>query len=88
VHIFEAAEELGEIGAGLTVFHRTWELLKLLGCQESLKRSAFTYSRMGSSEISNDAVFQLRKSDQKDGYTFLNLTVPGELLIILDSCNG
>ncbi|KAF9445791.1 salicylate hydroxylase [Macrolepiota fuliginosa MF-IS2] len=77
IHLYEAAPKLGEIGAGLTIFNRTWELLATLGCREAIKKRAFTYSRMGSREIKNDAIFQMRKSDQKDGFTFLNLTVPG-----------
>ncbi|KAF5348254.1 hypothetical protein D9756_010527 [Leucocoprinus leucothites] len=77
VHIFEATSELGETGLGLTVLHRTWELLRSLGCHELIKKRAFSYSRMGTSEVNNDAALVFRKSDQQDGFTFLNFSLPG-----------
>ncbi|KAF9443216.1 salicylate hydroxylase [Macrolepiota fuliginosa MF-IS2] len=77
VHLYEAATKLEEIGAGISIFNRTWELLTTLGCREMIKERAFTYSRMSSREVNSDMVAQMRKSDQKDGFTFLNLTVPG-----------
>lgn len=77
VHIFEAAPKLEEIGAGLTIFNRTWELLGTLGCQELIKKRAFTYSQLGSGALDNDFIFHFRKGDQKDGVNFLNLSIPG-----------
>ncbi len=78
IHIYEAAPKLEEIGAGLTIFNRTWELLGILGCQELIRKRAFTYSRLGPGTINNDFIFHFRKSDQKDGVHFMNLTIPGE----------
>lgn len=77
VHIYEAARKLEEIGAGLTILGRTWELLGILGCQELVKKQAVTFSHLGSDTISNDAVFQFRKSDHNEGVGFLNMTLPG-----------
>ncbi|KAJ3577001.1 hypothetical protein NP233_g51 [Leucocoprinus birnbaumii] len=77
IHIYEAAQELGEIGLGLTIFNRTWELLRILGCHGLVKERAFNYSRMGSNLVNSDVVFVFRKSDQEAGFTFLNLTLPG-----------
>jgi salicylate hydroxylase len=77
VHLFEATPEFTNIGAGLTIFRRTWEILRLLGCQELVTERAFEYPRMGSREMNNDIAFVVRKSDEKDGYTFLNLSIAG-----------
>lgn len=50
VHIYEA-RKLEEVGTGLTIFNRTWELLETLGCQEVTKKQAVTYCRVESRVI-------------------------------------
>ena len=36
LHIYESAEELNEIGAGVGVWPRTWEILRMLGLEDDL----------------------------------------------------
>lgn len=36
IDVYEQAAQITEIGAGVTVWPRTWEILKLLGLEEDL----------------------------------------------------
>lgn len=61
VDIYEAASELTQVGAGLTLWPRTWEMFEKLGLSNSVKRlipNDDKYSRVA---------FTLRKSDQPVG---------------------
>lgn len=82
VHIYET-RKLEEVGTGLTIFNRTWELLETLGCQELTKKQAVIYSRVESRvfniRYSMVTVFSIieRVITKNSGSSFLNLTLPG-----------
>ncbi|KAI3615121.1 salicylate hydroxylase [Moniliophthora roreri] len=73
LNLYEAAAQIAEIGAGITVWPRTWKILKAMGMEESLVK--------GLKEKPNDEpkiAFTFRKSDQRDGYTFHQIRINGK----------
>jgi salicylate hydroxylase len=76
LHIYEAAPQLEEIGAGLTIWGPTWDLLARIGCQDELAKNAICLSTIDSDSGFGDG-FRFKKSDQRQSVIFLNDTVPG-----------
>ncbi|KAI8984952.1 FAD/NAD-P-binding domain-containing protein [Trametes punicea] len=64
-HVYEAAAQLTEIGAGIGCQPRTWYVLRELGLDAALLKIS------GNGEKSELALLY-RKSDQRDGFTFGN----------------
>lgn len=62
--LYEAGSAFTEIGAGITVWHRTRSIFSALGLQAALKDRAVS------------PPFTLRKSDTKDPFAFHTLTIP------------
>ncbi|KAF8880242.1 salicylate hydroxylase [Gymnopilus junonius] len=75
VEIFEAAEKLAEVGAGIGVFGRPWEVLRKLGLEEDLLKLSEVKPAQGS--VSS---FKYRKSDSPQGIEFYTLVTQGNLL--------
>ncbi|TFK51404.1 salicylate hydroxylase [Heliocybe sulcata] len=61
VHVYEAAHQLSEVGAGIGIFSRVWKIIEELGLAESLLPLA-----------NNEAAltFHMRKSDSTEGLSF------------------
>ncbi|KIK66776.1 hypothetical protein GYMLUDRAFT_69871 [Collybiopsis luxurians FD-317 M1] len=70
VDLYEQAHRITEIGTGITVWPRTWEILKSLGLEEQLKAQL--------PEEPDDKpklAFEFRLSDRREGFTFHKLFV-------------
>ncbi|KAF8903941.1 hypothetical protein CPB84DRAFT_713432 [Gymnopilus junonius] len=76
VDIYEAAGELKQVGAGITMWPRALEILKEMGLRETLERRLSLDQQRGPK---ND-VHVYRKSDQKEGITILELETRGSQL--------
>ncbi|KAF5388741.1 hypothetical protein D9757_004762 [Collybiopsis confluens] len=65
VDLYEQAAQIAEIGAGIAVWPRTWEILKSLGLEDDL-------SCLLKEPPSNTpkVAFEMRLSDRRNGFTF------------------
>jgi len=72
IDIFEAAPEFSEVGAGINIWPRTWEIFKSIGLDKSLANLLPHYP-----EHSPELVFEVRKSDQKEGIAVRDLIMNG-----------
>ncbi|KAF5337613.1 hypothetical protein D9758_014926 [Tetrapyrgos nigripes] len=65
IDLYEAADEIAEVGAGVTVWPRTWKLLRSMGIEQNmidvLKDKPTEEPKLA---------FTFRKSDQPNGITF------------------
>ncbi|KAG5638592.1 hypothetical protein H0H81_011678 [Sphagnurus paluster] len=66
VEVYECAAELAEVGAGICVYPRPWEILRRLGVTDDLLK--YTEAREGAAPS-----FKYRKSDQNIGVEFCKL---------------
>ncbi|KAH7878971.1 uncharacterized protein C8R40DRAFT_1263123 [Lentinula edodes] len=65
INVYEQAAQITEIGAGVTVWPRTWEILKSLGLEKDLS----VLLKEPPSNVQKVA-FEMRLSDRKKGFTF------------------
>ncbi|KAL1731679.1 hypothetical protein EV714DRAFT_208319 [Schizophyllum commune] len=65
VHLYEAASQISEIGAGLNIWQRVYDILTDLGLEADMKKY------LDSAETTS---FTFRKSDQPEGITFKEVT--------------
>ncbi|KAE9405425.1 FAD/NAD(P)-binding domain-containing protein, partial [Gymnopus androsaceus JB14] len=72
INLYEQAHQITEIGAGITVWPRTWEILQSLGLEEELVATLQDGFRKDQS-----LGFEFRISDRKDGFTFHKLFTKG-----------
>ncbi|KAF5350912.1 hypothetical protein D9758_010492 [Tetrapyrgos nigripes] len=77
IDVYEAAPEITEIGAGITVWPRTWKVLKAIGLEQDLKAVLTERERRASSTEEQKLAFAFRKADQEDGFEFHRLSTPG-----------
>ncbi|KAH6909781.1 salicylate hydroxylase [Coprinopsis sp. MPI-PUGE-AT-0042] len=72
VRVYEATPVLGEIGAGINLWLRSWEILKRIDLEE-------TFLKMMEEPPTDKSrlVFQLRKSDQHEGVHISDLWMKG-----------
>ncbi|KAF9260343.1 FAD/NAD(P)-binding domain-containing protein [Marasmius fiardii PR-910] len=73
VDLYEAAAELSEIGAGITVWPRTWGLLRALGLDQALMNCLTDPPQLDKPGIG----FSYRKSDQSQGIPIVDLILNG-----------
>ncbi|KAJ4477473.1 hypothetical protein J3R30DRAFT_3756022 [Lentinula aciculospora] len=74
VDLYEQAHQITEIGAGITLWHRGYEILKLLGLKEDLLR----LFNEGPEDVDEQKLsFQYRLSDRKDGLEYFKLYTKG-----------
>ncbi|KAH9951522.1 FAD/NAD-P-binding domain-containing protein [Amylocystis lapponica] len=72
VDLYEAAERFREIGAGVMIWSRTWEILTSLGLAPDFARVAHAVP-----DGSTGVGFDFRKSDQpEEGFSFYRFTLP------------
>ncbi|KAF5383335.1 hypothetical protein D9757_008410 [Collybiopsis confluens] len=75
IDLYEQATHITEIGAGITVWPRTWEVLKSLGLEQDL----LALLPEGHSDEPKLA-FEYRLSDRKEGFTFHKVYARGGAL--------
>ncbi|GBE78862.1 6-methylsalicylic acid decarboxylase atA [Sparassis crispa] len=72
VHLYEAATEISTVGAGISVWPRTWRILELLGLRDQVARAS-----VEPPTAKEKIGFTLRKSDRlNDPFIFHELMVP------------
>ncbi|KAI0637466.1 hypothetical protein C8Q77DRAFT_1070031 [Trametes polyzona] len=83
VHIYESGPNITTVGAGISVWPRTWAIMRALGLYEDLARASVQPLDNDSSVGDNTrtegdlkTAFVLRKSDQPRGYEFGRVMVP------------
>ncbi|KAK7683133.1 hypothetical protein QCA50_013806 [Cerrena zonata] len=67
VDLYEADAIFSEVGAGISVWHRTRYILRQLGAEEGLRNKAVS------------PPLNVRKSDMDEGFTFTQLRAPGNI---------
>ncbi|CAL1714511.1 unnamed protein product [Somion occarium] len=72
VDVYEAAGQFSEVGAGIGMWPRTWNIMESLGLTEDLAKIAV----ISPTDIPKVA-FTLRKGDEPIGHTFHQLITPG-----------
>lgn len=73
VDIYEAAAELTQIGVGITLSPRAWEVFDKLGLSEPKSRM------LPGNDQNSGVAFNLRKSDQLEGFELGCLSSKGKL---------
>ncbi|KAG7085754.1 hypothetical protein E1B28_003297 [Marasmius oreades] len=71
--LYEAASEISEIGAGITVWPRTWGLLRALGLEEALVKGLEEPPNLGELKVA----FTMRKGDQRQGVPIFDMKMNG-----------
>ncbi|KAJ3565484.1 hypothetical protein NP233_g7603 [Leucocoprinus birnbaumii] len=72
VDLYESAPELSEIGAGINIWPRTWEILKEIGLGDTLIPLFDHYP-----DLEPRVIFEIRKADQKNGFKVLDVMKDG-----------
>ncbi|KAF6760711.1 salicylate hydroxylase [Ephemerocybe angulata] len=75
VVIYEGAQKLAEVGAGIGLFNRPWELLRKLGLEEEILKCTEIKREEGPV-----AAFNYRKGDRPEGIEFYTLITKGNLM--------
>ncbi|KXN92248.1 Salicylate hydroxylase [Leucoagaricus sp. SymC.cos] len=77
IDLYEAAPELSEIGAGINIWPRTWQIFQELGLGEVLIPH-FDHVP----DLEPRPIYEVRKADQKDGFKVMDLVTKGGALRI------
>ncbi|KXN83799.1 Salicylate hydroxylase [Leucoagaricus sp. SymC.cos] len=77
IDMYESAPELSEIGAGINVWPRTWQILKEIGMEETLE-PLFDHRP----DLERRVVFEARKADQRTGFKVVDVMKDGGVLRI------
>ncbi|TFK17802.1 salicylate hydroxylase [Coprinopsis marcescibilis] len=75
VEIYESAQKLTEIGAGIGLFSRPWEIIRKIGLDEELLKT--TAIKPVEGPVSS---FKYRRSDRPEGLEFYTLVTKGNLM--------
>jgi len=76
VDIYESTAKLTQVGAGITLWPRGWEILKSMGLEASLV-ARLPHGQDYSGTSKPRLAFALRKSDQQEGIPITDLMIPG-----------
>ncbi|KAF5318625.1 hypothetical protein D9619_010713 [Psilocybe cf. subviscida] len=77
IDIYEATTKLAQVGAGITLWPRGWEILELLGVGAALSvHDSISADEVGL-ERDNVPAFSYRKSDRAEGVPIVDVCVPG-----------
>ncbi|PPQ69425.1 hypothetical protein CVT24_001474 [Panaeolus cyanescens] len=78
IHVYEAAPRLTQVGAGITIWPRAWDILRDLGISDALfmHLPEEQMAKLGQRGLA----FSFRKSDQKEGEDLCDLEVTGRCL--------
>ncbi|KAF9007510.1 hypothetical protein BDQ17DRAFT_1539879 [Cyathus striatus] len=72
VDVYEAAAQITQVGAGISVWPRTWEIFRILGVDDTLT------NYLGTKEVlSARRIITYTKCDQKKGFDFVDVTNAG-----------
>ncbi|KAK7024836.1 salicylate hydroxylase [Favolaschia claudopus] len=77
IELYEAANSLTELGAGIGLFPRPWKIIQMLGLEDDLLMTTERKPRQGPVPA-----FNYRKSDQQAGFTFSTLVTNGTLITL------
>lgn len=77
VDLYESAPELSEIGAGINVWPRTWEILREIGLGDALIPLFDHYP-----DLKPRVIWEIRKADQKNGFKVIDIMQNGGALRI------
>lgn len=91
IDVYEAAPELTQVGAGLTIWPRTWDIFQKIGMEDTLagylgrhpddKPSEHVLMATPSNQVALTSrlgvVFQIRKSDHQEGVALSDYTIKG-----------
>ncbi|PAV19849.1 FAD NAD(P)-binding domain-containing [Pyrrhoderma noxium] len=72
IDIYESSSGFTEIGAGVSMYRRPWEIMKALNLEQPLREIA----EIPESDEELRPSFEMRKSDQKEGITFSHPKLP------------
>ncbi|KAF9471974.1 salicylate hydroxylase [Pholiota conissans] len=75
VDVYEAADVISEIGAGINFWPRTWNIMNELGLNEQLVK--FLQDEDIPDDRTEHLVFKVRKSDQLKGRDIRDITITG-----------
>ncbi|KIL58547.1 hypothetical protein M378DRAFT_27484 [Amanita muscaria Koide BX008] len=78
VDVYEAAPKLAEIGAGISLWPRTYQLLSKIGLRDEVLRHCDGEQAKKDPSL----VFEFRKSNQPNGFKILNMYEEGGLVRI------
>ncbi|KAJ7581403.1 hypothetical protein C8J56DRAFT_1168883 [Mycena floridula] len=73
--IYEATGEISEIGAGVTLWPRFWNALDEMGLGPDFEQLVPGYT-----DKARKIVFEYRKGDQTEGFSFLSLYMNGDVM--------
>ncbi|KXN84136.1 Salicylate hydroxylase [Leucoagaricus sp. SymC.cos] len=76
VTVYEAASKLTEVGAGVGIFPRPWEIIRKLDLEEDLLKATEIKRQEGPVRT-----FVYRKSDSPEGMEFYTLVTQGTLMV-------
>ncbi|KAF5349393.1 hypothetical protein D9758_015518 [Tetrapyrgos nigripes] len=77
IDVFESAGKLAEVGAGIGLFPRPWQIIRKLGLEQDLLKT--TESKLIEGRAPS---FRYRKSDQREGVEFFRLYTQGSLILL------
>ncbi|KXN91574.1 Salicylate hydroxylase, partial [Leucoagaricus sp. SymC.cos] len=77
IDLYEAVSELSEIGAGINVWPRTWQILEEIGLGQTLIPHLDHYP-----DLEHRVVFEIRKADQENGVKITDVMKDGGVLRI------
>ncbi|KAF8804176.1 FAD/NAD(P)-binding domain-containing protein [Phlegmacium glaucopus] len=80
IDIYEASSELTQIGAGITLWPRAWNILEQLGLKPSLLDHLAPGQQVPNRDDEPRLAFQFRKSDQENGASIHDLIISGAAL--------
>ncbi|KJA24431.1 hypothetical protein HYPSUDRAFT_86115 [Hypholoma sublateritium FD-334 SS-4] len=75
INIYESASVIAEVGTGISLWPRTWEVVKAINLEKSLLQFVSQPP-----DKSPHVVFQMRKGDQKEGIFVHNILMEGRVV--------
>lgn len=79
VHIYEAAHQFSEIGAGIGMFPRVWKIMRALGLDRDLAAVSSVQGEIN--DETETSLLKLRKSDQDEGLYFYDVHGQGHTFL-------
>ncbi|KAF9561145.1 FAD/NAD(P)-binding domain-containing protein [Agrocybe pediades] len=76
IQVYESTSQLTQLGAGIMMWPRGWEIMQSLGLQDSLARKMSSDQELPSSEQLKPT-FNIKRGDMKNGTHIVNVMMPG-----------
>ncbi|KAF5350911.1 hypothetical protein D9758_010491 [Tetrapyrgos nigripes] len=77
IDLYESAAQIADIGAGITVWPRTWKVFQAIGLEQDLKAVLSEREKRDAFSEEEKLAFAFRKADQQDGLTFHRIFMLG-----------